>query len=90
MCDGGTLPERANTHTHAAFNMMVYSEEPIWPIPHIPALYDDGDYGGKIMWGKLGCNALYLFFFSYLETKYSIRPAAQLWESIICIRLGLC
>lgn len=27
--------------------MMVYSEEPIWPMPHIPALYDDGDYGGK-------------------------------------------
>lgn len=26
---------------------MVYSEEPIWPMPHIPALYDDGDYGGK-------------------------------------------
>lgn len=42
--------------------MMVYSEEPIWPIPHIPALYDDGDYGGKIMWEELGFNALYLFF----------------------------
>lgn len=28
--------------------MMVYPEEPIWAaIPHIPALYDDGDYGGK-------------------------------------------
>lgn len=27
--------------------MMVYPEEPIWSIPHIPALYDDGDYGGK-------------------------------------------
>lgn len=58
---------KGRTHTHAAFNMMVYSEEPIWPIPHIPALYDDGDYGGKIMWEKLGCNALYLFFFFFLK-----------------------
>ncbi|XP_058814604.1 protein limb expression 1 homolog isoform X2 [Topomyia yanbarensis] len=29
--------------------MMVYSEEPIWSIPHIPALYDDGDYGVNVV-----------------------------------------
>lgn len=27
--------------------MMVYPEEPSWAaVPHIPALYEDGDYGG--------------------------------------------
>lgn len=38
--------------------MMVYPEEPfsspsIWTIPHIPALYDDEDYGGKNIIFKL-------------------------------------
>lgn len=27
--------------------MMMYPEEPIWAIPPIPGLEDDGDYRGK-------------------------------------------
>lgn len=36
--------------------MMMYPEEPIWAIPPIPGLEDDGDYRGK---------RDFLFFFSF-------------------------
>lgn len=36
--------------------MMMYPEEPIWAIPPIPGLEDDGDYRGK---------RSFIFFFSF-------------------------